>query len=403
MRAHTKIARAAAGVPGRAMASARRLTHRADAAVGGNQAALARIGRNAGSPDVEAALQSPSRPLDAQTRTLMERRFGRPFGRVRIHTGAEAAASARSLDAQAYTLGNDIVFGAGRYAPASSQGRGLLAHELAHVAQQEGSRPTTDLPIDETGSKPERQAGTMATAAAQGRPVPAPIRAARRVMRATRTFSLTFDDGPHAAPLGGGRNLTENVLDTLKARSIKAAFFIQTGVAHRMANAIGRKLVARMQAEGHKVGIHTGGTADHELHTRAEAAGRLEGELQAGKAAVKKVTGSEPTLVRPPTGALNPDVEATYSKVGLTNLLWDIDVDQGANKSLADLKKRVEAGVAAVHGRGWKTTTPSSTIVTLLHDIQRGTANNLGAIIDHIKTTVSKISGGKDSADFTAP
>lgn len=228
-------------------------------------------------------------------------------------------------------------------------------------------------------------------------------------MRAPRTFSLTFDDGPHIAALGSGQNLTENVLDTLQARSIQAGFFVQTaardreGISHRMDNVIGRALVARMHAEGHKIGIHTGGVKDHELHTEAEAAGRLEGELTAGKAAIEKVTGATPTLVRPPTGAHNKAVDATYGKVGLTNLLWDIDVDRGTDMSLEDLKKRVESEIAKVHAAGWKHTTPSSTLVVLLHDIQKGTSRNLGAIIDHIKTTVTKISDGNDSAHFSVP
>jgi peptidoglycan/xylan/chitin deacetylase (PgdA/CDA1 family) len=332
----------------------------------------------------------------------MEQRFGRGFGHVRIHSGPEASASARALDAAAYTIGNSIVFDGHRYQPASSSGRGLLAHELAHVAQQDGASVEKSR-IGHADSALERQAEAMASAAARAQPVPGPTRAARQVMRANRSFSLTFDDGPHAAALGGGQNLTENVLDALKARSIHAAFFVQTGVAHRMANRVGHALVTRMQAEGHTVGIHTGGTADHELHTKAEAAGRLEGELQAGKAAIKKDTGTEPTLVRPPTGAFNKAVEATYAKVGLTNLLWDIDGDQGKNLPLADLQQRIESGIAMVHARGWKPMTPSSTIVVLLHDIQRGTSANIDAIIDDIKATVTKVSGGKDSATFSPP
>jgi peptidoglycan/xylan/chitin deacetylase (PgdA/CDA1 family) len=402
MRAHARITGRAAGRPGGARPVVRGGARRPDAFPVGNQALVDRLRRGEVPPEVNGALRTPGRPLDPATRALMERRFGRSFGRVRVHTGAEAAASARAVAAQAYSVGDDVVFDTGRYAPGSPRGRGLLAHELAHVAQQkEASGP--GLMPGGGGSAAETQADGMARAAARGRPVPTPSRAARQVMRATRTFSLTFDDGPHAAPLGGGKNLTENVLDTLKARSIKGAFFVQTGVSYRMANPVGRALVARMHAEGHTVGIHTGGTKDHELHTKAQAAGRLAGELTAGKAAIEKVTGSTPTLVRPPTGALDKAVEATYATAGLTNLLWDIDLDKGSSLPLADLKARVEDGVAEVHGRGWKTTTPSPTIVVLLHDIQAGTSRNLGAIIDHIKATVTELTGGKDSANFSAP
>ena len=64
------------------------------------------------------------------------------FGNVRIHTGAQAAESARSVGARAYTVGQNIVFGAGQYAPHTSQGRQLLAHELTHTVQQSGASGT---------------------------------------------------------------------------------------------------------------------------------------------------------------------------------------------------------------------------------------------------------------------
>lgn len=87
-------------------------------------------------PLVHEVLRAPGRPLDPATRALMEPRFGHDFSRVRIHTGAHAAASARAVEARAYTVGRDIVFGAGQYAPGTEPGRRLLAHELTHVAQQ---------------------------------------------------------------------------------------------------------------------------------------------------------------------------------------------------------------------------------------------------------------------------
>jgi hypothetical protein len=75
-------------------------------------------------------------PLDRGLRAFMEPRFGRDFGHVRVHADAAAARSARAIGALAYTAGRDIVFGAGRYAPHSPEGRELIAHELAHTIQQ---------------------------------------------------------------------------------------------------------------------------------------------------------------------------------------------------------------------------------------------------------------------------
>ncbi len=81
-------------------------------------------------------LPAGGRPLDPATRSYFDLRFGQDFRDVRIHTGASASSSARRLGAVAYTLGSDIVFRDGAYAPQQGAGRRLLAHELAHVVQQ---------------------------------------------------------------------------------------------------------------------------------------------------------------------------------------------------------------------------------------------------------------------------
>lgn len=87
-------------------------------------------------PIVHDVLRSPGHPLDAGTRSFMEPRFGHDFSGVRIHSDEHAAESARSVNARAYTVGQDVVFGAGQYAPGSMAGKRLLAHELTHVVQQ---------------------------------------------------------------------------------------------------------------------------------------------------------------------------------------------------------------------------------------------------------------------------
>jgi hypothetical protein len=76
--------------------------------------------------------------LDPALRAYFEPRFGHSFGGVRVHTDGRAAEAARAVNALAYTVGTDIAFGAGQYAPGTAQGRRLLAHELAHVVQQSG-------------------------------------------------------------------------------------------------------------------------------------------------------------------------------------------------------------------------------------------------------------------------
>ena len=96
--------------------------------------------RRAAPPSVERAITGSGRPLTPSVRTTMEQHFGRDFSHVRVHTDADAHESAKDIRAHAYTAGNHIVFGNGRFAPETPTGRRLLAHELTHVVQQSGSR-----------------------------------------------------------------------------------------------------------------------------------------------------------------------------------------------------------------------------------------------------------------------
>ncbi|MCS6844541.1 MAG: DUF4157 domain-containing protein [Caldilineales bacterium] len=85
---------------------------------------------------MQQALQSPGQPLEARARQALEPRFGQDFGDVRVHTDTTAAQSAAAIHARAYTVGHDIVFAEGQYAPHTAEGQRLLAHELTHVVQQ---------------------------------------------------------------------------------------------------------------------------------------------------------------------------------------------------------------------------------------------------------------------------
>lgn len=85
-------------------------------------------------------------PLPRAARAFFEPRFQRDFGDVRVHADRDAAGAAQALDALAYTRGHDIVFGDGQYAPGTTSGRRLLAHELTHVVQQMGPRPPAGVP-----------------------------------------------------------------------------------------------------------------------------------------------------------------------------------------------------------------------------------------------------------------
>jgi hypothetical protein len=86
---------------------------------------------------VDRVLSSPGSPLPTSNRSFMESRIGQDFSHVRVHTDQQAAQSASAVKARAYTVGNHIVFGSGEH-PARDQR--LLAHELAHVLQQQGAQ-----------------------------------------------------------------------------------------------------------------------------------------------------------------------------------------------------------------------------------------------------------------------
>jgi len=99
-------------------------------------------------PAVHTVLSSPGRPLDRSTRSLMESRFGHDFSQVRVHSDPQAAESASAVQARAYTVGEHVVFGAGQYAPDTTAGKHLLAHELTHTIQQHGmQRYASDGPL----------------------------------------------------------------------------------------------------------------------------------------------------------------------------------------------------------------------------------------------------------------
>lgn len=106
------------------------------------------------------ALAGRGRPLPSSVRADFEPRFGRAFGDVRVHTDSAADEAARAIDARAFTDGRDIAFRSGEYDPGSHSGRRLLAHELAHVVQQDAAtaRPTRihRQETEETGSEPDR-------------------------------------------------------------------------------------------------------------------------------------------------------------------------------------------------------------------------------------------------------
>ena len=125
---------------------------------------------------IERLLSKGGQPLEKSTRARMETAFGESFDGVRVHTGAEATASAQRLGAHAYTLGNDVVFSDGHYDPDSSRGQRTLAHELTHVVQQrsgpvDGTDTGAGVKVSDPGDRFERAAEAAADRVMAGQPV----------------------------------------------------------------------------------------------------------------------------------------------------------------------------------------------------------------------------------------
>lgn len=188
-RAWAAAQKSSAGSPHQA-ASADALERGADRAAAtalanghGSPAALADAGlavdagmRTGSAPDsVRETVKGSGESLSSDVRTDMEQRFGHDFSRVRVHTDDVAARSAEDIRAEAYTSGHHIAFGAGHYAPETMDGRQLLAHELAHVVQQDGGRGNeSDRPLQrraESDARDESKDGaeSVVKAAERGR------------------------------------------------------------------------------------------------------------------------------------------------------------------------------------------------------------------------------------------
>jgi hypothetical protein len=159
---------------------------------------------------LESALRSNAQPLDPPVREEMEAHFGVDFSSVRVHADRPAAESSLSIGALAYTVGSDVVFGAGRFDPKSREGRHLLAHELAHVVQQKNDAVArAQLEISGPGDTDEIDAERVADrvdALESSNPAPgasmkpAPVERGAQTLRGREETGLVrVHTGPHAA------------------------------------------------------------------------------------------------------------------------------------------------------------------------------------------------------------
>lgn len=122
-------------------------------------------------PIVNEVLSSTGEPLNESTRAFMEPRFGHDFSGVRVHTDARSGESAEAVNAHAYTVGQDVVFAPGQYQPSTEAGNALIAHELSHVLQQEGTSGQSAQAISHPADSSEREADSVAGSVLRSEPV----------------------------------------------------------------------------------------------------------------------------------------------------------------------------------------------------------------------------------------
>ena len=116
------------------------------------------------------AQRGRGRELDTDARSGLETAMGEDFSDVRIHDDAEAHDLSTSVSAEAFTTGSDVFFQSGKYDPASSEGKKLLAHELTHVVQQRGATPTTEMTVSDPGDASEVEASAVAERVSSAQP-----------------------------------------------------------------------------------------------------------------------------------------------------------------------------------------------------------------------------------------
>ncbi|MDT5091988.1 MAG: hypothetical protein QOH60_1351 [Mycobacterium sp.] len=192
--------------PESALALKAALSGRLDVAGPKGVVGLQRVAGNAGTAALVEEERSPvldtvgsgGSPLSEDVRTDMEGRLGQDFGDVRVHNDGAAHESAKSVNAQAFTVGSDIVFQSGMYDPSSDSGRHMLAHELTHVVQQrsgpvDGTDAGGGVKISDPSDRFEREAVANADRAMSG---PAPDAGVQRSAEASGAVSVQREDAP---------------------------------------------------------------------------------------------------------------------------------------------------------------------------------------------------------------
>ncbi|BCH34310.1 hypothetical protein MesoLjLc_62400 [Mesorhizobium sp. L-8-10] len=266
----------------------------------------ARPGGRAAAETAAGAVATGGMPMSAEARAYFEPRFGRDLSDVRIHTGSRAAGAANAIHARAYTLGSDIAFAEGEYAPAAPVGRLLLAHELAHVIQQaDGAVPAVRRAGYGTGTPPNWGAVTTAIVPPDERErVDQAIAKVDEVVNDPSGFSECHDHFRERCPGG-----TAGTLASVWGRA--TIWKITNGTDENARGSVGGSDIAYtdmgydqgaeglagsfLHEAGHNCGVPGGSTHWHAAQIRSYCMGPGRNELSVG--AGVELTGEQPIVL----------------------------------------------------------------------------------------------------------
>lgn len=240
-------------------------------------------------------------------------------------------------------------------------------------------------------------------------PVVAPLAVVEAKPHKVR-FLVTFDDGPSAV---ADHNPTERILDTLAHNryqdDIKAIFFVQTRHPRGGGSAVGQRLMRRMVAAGHVLGIHTATARGHVNHT-ALSVDELDRMLDHGIEDIRRLTGDVPRFLRPPFWAHNATTDARYEAHGLTLLLDDIRIRDGKIRGYhenrgarAKIHADLELAATQIVNGALPVVSGYTPLILILHDPNPTTARDLELYLGMLIEEARAVGLVVDDPPFVAP
>lgn len=203
----------------------------------------------------------------------------------------------------------------------------------------------------------------------------------KELLHNKRSVVLTFDDGPHP-------NTTPHILDILKQRHIKAAFFVLGIQANKYPD-----IIKRMHEEGHIIGNHTYG---HKNLTTLKPA-QIKKEIENTNNLIEKITGERPIFLRPPYGAVNKKVTDMIKELDMSMVLWTVDTRDWHSKNEKSVLKEVDRQLKISKGNFVGG-------AILMHDIYPSTVRSLNPVLDKLAANNYKIYAlnnlGNTESDF---